>query len=229
MFILGEICTLTMLSRSHLLVFADLEPQKAQIRSHLDTYYESLTPYMVNLNGNGKDGPSPSYPSQAFVAYALQLMHTMHILLCGKWDPIVLMEDNDQWISSKEFVQAATHAVSAAEAINDILRVDPDLAFMPFFFGIYLLQGSFLLLLIVDKLDQESDEAVIQAAETYIRAHEVCVVTLDTQYQRNFRRVMRSTLNSIRQKIRSSDEERTKRREILALYRWANDGRGLVI
>lgn len=139
------------------------------------------------------------------------------------------MEDKDHWISSQEFVSAATHAVSAAEATTEILRIDPDLAFMPCFFGIYLLQGSFLLLMIVDKLEQAADESVIQAAETYIRAHEVCVATLDTQYQRNFRKVLRSTLNSIRQQVKCSDEEKAKRKEILALYRWANDGRGLVI
>ena len=85
------------------------------------------------------------------------------------------------------------------------------------------------MLLIVDKLEQNADEAVIQAAEIYIRAHEVCVVTLDTQYQRNFRKVMRSTLNAIRQKVTPSVEERSKRKEILGLYRWAKDGRGLVI
>lgn len=247
MVILGEVCTLVMAKRSYLMTFDHLDYNKHQVQRHLAQYEQSLERFKdAEILGQPNILQHPRrFSENAFLPYAKQLMHTMHIrkihssihrmtkltelVLCGKWDPILLMEDQDQWISSKEFVDAATHAVAAAEATTDILRIDPDLAFMPFFFGIYLLQGSFLLLLIVDKLEQEADEAVIQAAETYIRAHEVCVVTLDTQYQRNFRKVMRSTLNSIRQRIRSSDEERSRRREILALYRWHEDGRGLVI
>jgi hypothetical protein len=86
------------------------------------------------------------------VAYGTHVMHVLHILLTGKWDPISLLDDNDLWISSQSFINATGHAVSAAEAINNILEYDPGLEFMPFFFGVYLLQGSFLLLLIADKL-----------------------------------------------------------------------------
>jgi hypothetical protein len=117
------------------------------------------------------------------VAYSTHLMHTLHILLNGKWDPISLLDDNDLWISSQGFISATSHAVSAAEAINDILEYDPDLSFMPFFFGIYLLQGSFLLLLIADKLQGEASPSVVKACETIVRAHEACVVTLNTEYQ----------------------------------------------
>lgn len=117
------------------------------------------------------------------VAYGTHLMHTLHILLNGKWDPISLLDDNDLWISSQSFIDATGHAVSAAEALNDILELDPDLSFMPFFFGIYLLQGSFLLLLIADKLRGEASEAVVKSCETIVRAHEACIVTLNTEYQ----------------------------------------------
>lgn len=117
------------------------------------------------------------------VAYGTHLMHTLHILLNGKWDPISLLDDNDLWISSQSFISATGHAVSAAEAINEILDYDPDLSFMPFFFGIYLLQGSFLLLLIADKLQGEASPSVVKACETIVRAHEACVVTLNTEYQ----------------------------------------------
>ena len=117
------------------------------------------------------------------VAYGTHLMHTLHILLNGKWDPISLLDDNDLWISSQSFISATGHAVSAAEAINEILDYDPDLSFMPFFFGIYLLQGSFLLLLIADKLQGEASASVVKACESIVRAHEACVVTLNTEYQ----------------------------------------------
>jgi hypothetical protein len=116
-------------------------------------------------------------------SYGTHLMHTLHILLNGKWDPISLLDDNDLWISSQSFVDATGHAVSAAEALNEILEYDPDLSFMPFFFGIYLLQGSFLLLLIADKLQGEASPNIVRACEVIVRAHEACIVTLNTEYQ----------------------------------------------
>jgi hypothetical protein len=117
------------------------------------------------------------------VAYGTHIMHVLHILLSGKWDPISLLDDNDLWISSESFITALGHAVSAAEAAADILEYDPDLSFMPFFFGIYLLQGSFLLLLTADKLQGDANPSVVRACETIVRAHEACVVTLNTEYQ----------------------------------------------
>lgn len=117
------------------------------------------------------------------VAYGTHIMHVLHILLAGKWDPVNLLDDNDLWISTESFISALGHAVSAAEAAADILEYDPDLSFMPFFFGIYLLQGSFLLLLTADKLQGDASPSVVRACETIVRAHEACVVTLNTEYQ----------------------------------------------
>ena len=117
------------------------------------------------------------------MAYGTHVVHVLHILLTGKWDPINLLDDNDLWISSQGFITATGRAVSAAEAISHILEYDPGLEFMPFFFGIYLLQGSFLLLLIADKLQSEASPSVVRACETIVRAHEASVVTLNTEYQ----------------------------------------------
>ncbi|KAF2020018.1 transcriptional activator xlnR [Aaosphaeria arxii CBS 175.79] len=165
------------------------------------------------------------------VAYGTHLMHTLHILLNGKWDPIALLDDNDLWISSQSFIDATGHAVSAAEALNEILEHDPDLSFMPFFFGIYLLQGSFLLLLIADKLQGEANPNVVKACETIVRAHEACIVTLNTEYQRNFRKVMRSALQQVRGRGMDEHAEfaQQRRREMLSLYRWSGDGQGLAL
>ncbi|CRK10660.1 hypothetical protein BN1723_017193 [Verticillium longisporum] len=157
-------------------------------------------------------------------------MHVLHILLAGKWDPINLIDDNDLWISSQGFITATGHAVSAAEAISHILEFDPGLEFMPFFFGIYLLQGSFLLLLIADKLQLEASPSVVKACETIVRAHEACVVTLNTEYQRNFSKVMRSALAQVRGRVPEDlGEQHQRRRELLALYRWTGDGTGLAL
>lgn len=121
--------------------------------------------------------------TRTVLAYGTHVMHVLHILLEGKWDPIGLLDDDDLWISSADFVTASGHAVAAAEAINQILEYDPGLEFMPFFFGVYLLQGSFLLLLIADKLQVEASPNVVRACETIVRAHDACVVTLSTEYQ----------------------------------------------
>ena len=189
------------------------------------------------------------------LAYGTHVMHVLHILLTGKWDPINLLDDNDLWISSQGFITATGHAVSAAEAISHILEFDPGLEFMPFFFGIYLLQGSFLLLLIADKLQLEASPSVVKACETIIRAHEACVVTLNTEYQvrdcplfcflstpvlqkpssnallqRNFSKVMRSALAQVRGRVPEDlGEQHQRRRELLALYRWTGDGTGLAL
>ncbi|OJJ51138.1 hypothetical protein ASPZODRAFT_148477 [Penicilliopsis zonata CBS 506.65] len=164
------------------------------------------------------------------VAYGTHIMHVLHILLAGKWDPISLLDDTDLWISSDSFITAMGHAVSAAEAAADILEYDPDLSFMPFFFGIYLLQGSFLLLLTADKLQGDASPSVVRACETVVRAHEACVVTLNTEYQRNFRKVMRSALAQVRGRIPEDfGEQQQRRREVLALYRWTGDGSGLAL
>ncbi|KAL4981003.1 fungal-specific transcription factor domain-containing protein [Aspergillus desertorum] len=164
------------------------------------------------------------------VAYGTHIMHVLYILLAGKWDPISLLEDHDMWISSESFLAAMSHAVGAAEAAADILEYDPDLSFMPFFFGIYLLQGSFLLLLAADKLQGDANPSVVRACETIVRAHEACVVTLNTEYQRTFRKVMRSALAQVRGRVPDDfGEQQQRRREVLSLYRWTGDGTGLAL
>jgi hypothetical protein len=176
-----------------------------EIRRQLVAYGQSVQELRNRaINEANADAHEPAYPSTPSVrsvnsttsraqeslmhakvveAYGTHLMHTLHILLNGKWDPISLLDDNDLWISSESFVDATGHAVSAAEALNEILEYDPDLSFMPFFFGIYLLQGSFLLLLIADKLQGDANRNIVRACEVIVRAHEACIVTLNTEYQ----------------------------------------------
>jgi hypothetical protein len=167
------------------------------ITTELDIYARSLQEFeAANIrsaandgedvkDGERRDAPLSDMEIQAKIAvsYGTHVMHVLHILVTGKWDPISMLDDDDLWISSASFISSTAHAVSAAEAISNILKYDPDLSFMPYFFGIYLLQGSFLLLLIADKLQGEASEAVVTACETIVRAHEVCVVTLNTEYQ----------------------------------------------
>ncbi|KAJ5558848.1 hypothetical protein N7535_009270 [Penicillium sp. DV-2018c] len=236
------------------------ESQAMEITRQLDVYAQSLKEFEARytnslslgggepdtaMEGSNLNHVSPSGRSSStvgshvnesivhtkmVVAYGTHIMHVLHILLAGKWDPINLLDDNDLWISSDSFISAMGHAVSSAEAASDILEYDPDLSFMPFFFGIYLLQGSFLLLLTADKLQGDASPSVVRACETIVRAHEACVVTLNTEYQRTFRKVMRSALAQVRGRVPEDfGEQQQRRREVLALYRWSGDGSGLAL
>lgn len=117
-------------------------------------------------------------------AYSTHILHVLHVLLHGKWDAISMLDDGDDWITSKRFTECAAHAISASQSVSTILALDPELTFMSYLFGIYLLQGSFILLLFADRMPQLGpNESVERACENIIRAHEVCVVTLSTDFQ----------------------------------------------
>ena len=179
--------------------------QAADITSQLEAYGQSLKEFearfAANANEANKHEPASSETSapsvasgnspmtdaviqtKIVVAYGTHIMHVLRVLIFGKWDPIDLLDDNDLWISSPDFGNATGHAISAANAISDILEYDPDLSFMPWFFGISLLQGGFLLLLMADKLAGQAEANLVRACENLVRAHEACIVTLNTEYQ----------------------------------------------
>lgn len=126
----------------------------------------------------------PSVKLTLVKTYSTYLLHVFYILLHGKWDPISMIEDKDDWITSESFLTCASHALSATGVVSQILALDPEMLFMPYLFGIYLLQGSFILLLFVDRMPELGpNRSVEEVCETIIRAHEVSVVTLDTSFQ----------------------------------------------
>ncbi|KAJ5379183.1 hypothetical protein N7509_012302, partial [Penicillium cosmopolitanum] len=217
------------------------------------------TPFIGQTSGSSSHGteshgtPSSGGPSETrfplVKAYSTYLLHVFYILLHGKWDPILMIEDNDDWITSERFLTCASHALSATEVISQILTLDPEMTFMPYLFGIYLLQGSFILLLFVDRMPELGpNSSVEEVCETIIRAHEVSIVTLDTTFQvrkipspyliledqslmfmqKNFRKVFRSMLYDAQQVgPHSWDEHKARRRELLSLYRWTPTAHGL--
>lgn len=219
------------------------ELHEAEITHQLERYAYSIEEFkaqhgcganeeaVVNQR-NGTPDPVRSewiHQTRKVAAYATHIMHVLHILLHGKWDPVALLEDDNMWICSQSFLAATSNAISAAHAVEEILDVDPDLSFMPYLFGMYLLQGSLILLLLADKLSTETNDGVIRACETIVRAHEAAVVTLNTEYQRNFRKVMISTLAQIKGHGHAREMTPAKRREVLSLYRWTSLGNGLAI
>lgn len=227
------------------------EESCAMIRSRVDIFLNSVHEFRnANLPQGADEGflPSsdpppdadptvpkrrtiPEHHVQTIVAtsYASYVARVIKVLVSGKWDPLSLL-DETYWISSEDFVTATTTAVEGAEFLSAILTFDSALSFMPWFFGIYLLHGSFLLLLFADRLGADVGDRYTNALELSARATESCVVTLNTEYQRNFRKVMRSALSQVRGRIPVHVEETyAKRREVLGMYRWTPDGRGLAL
>ncbi|ROW16418.1 hypothetical protein VPNG_02807 [Cytospora leucostoma] len=152
-------------------------------------------------------------------AYSTHILHVLHVLLHGKWDAISMLDDDDDWITSPSFNNCASHAIAASQAVSQILESDPELTFMPYLFGIYLLHGSFILLLFADRMPRVGpNQSVELACETIIRAHE-----------KNFRKVLRSTLYSVRGSSPTEWEEHNARRRALSLYRWTKGAKGLAL
>lgn len=168
--------------------------------------------------------PVPSGFQSAWSDYAMQLLSVLRILACVSWDPVELMASSN----TSQFAKAVACGMEGVTRIRRILQVDPDLRLMPFFFGIYLFQGSLVLLAAVDKRQYNVSQELVESCEVLVRAHEVCIVTLNTEYQRNFRRVMRATMNMLTSQF-NDEEERRKQYAVLGLYRWIRGGRGLAV
>lgn len=155
--------------------------------AHIDTGPHSSMRISTIVSGGGNAPPSEigdKLEVRLVIAYSTFILHVLHVLFYGKWDAICMLDNEDDWITTPRFAECAYHAIEASEAVADILRLDPELTFMPYLFGIYLLHGSFILLLFADRMPQlGQNQSVEQACETIIRAHEVCVVTLSTEFQ----------------------------------------------
>ncbi|RDA95181.1 hypothetical protein CP533_1892 [Ophiocordyceps camponoti-saundersi (nom. inval.)] len=209
----------------------DWEARAEEIRRHIDVYEQSLARLgSIQVDsGSGRRVEASRSPSvgghhptthdesqtRTVMAYGTHATHVLHILLAGRWD------DDNTCMSSAAFFKAASHAVSAADAVSQILECDPSLELMPFFFGIYLMQGSLLLPLIAAELRPVALSSVVRACETIVRANEACTVTLSTECQRNFSRVMRNALTVARD--RAIEEQQ------LEPYRWTGDETGLAL
>ncbi|KAL4879782.1 fungal-specific transcription factor domain-containing protein [Aspergillus karnatakaensis] len=170
-----------------------------------------------------------SWVIQTAAAYASYYIHLFRILLNGKWDPVSLTEDRYLWASSPSLTFAIPHALRAANSVRQILKFDPDVRFMPDFFGVHLLQGSFRFLFIVESLKDQAGEPFLSAYEAMLRALESCFVTLGTECQRSFCQVMRSAVAQARGRPVNYCDVQRRHRATLALYRSTNANSGLVL
>ncbi|KAI1627651.1 fungal-specific transcription factor domain-containing protein [Exophiala viscosa] len=160
--------------------------------------------------------------------YSSHICHVLQILVGSKWDPVCLFEDADFFTSSETFSQSMFHTMAAAECVKTvILAFDEDVSFMPYFFGIQLLHGSLLLLLVAFRLLGNSGDAVLAGLEAVIRATEACYITLPTDYQRQFRNVMRSATALAKGRRNNPSDTEKQLAFVLARYRWSRNGAGL--
>ncbi|KAL4790648.1 fungal-specific transcription factor domain-containing protein [Aspergillus venezuelensis] len=216
--------------------------QLHQVLSQLDTYEASLSSFIANastpkrfsLQTSSQDAAqrpqvqTSLWHVQTMASYASYYIDVLHILQSGKWDPTSLMDDRGFWSSSPDLALAVPHALKAADSVRQILKFDPDVSFMPDFFGIQLLQGSFYFLLILQQLQDQAGEAFLNACEVMIRANESCVVTSGSDYQKSFCQVMRSILAQARGRPVNDCDIRQRQRAIMALSRWTKTGSVLV-
>ncbi|KAK9320852.1 fungal-specific transcription factor domain-containing protein [Lipomyces orientalis] len=272
MTLLGGIDDLHQLEMNNTLAFTrDItDPVRAKLRTRLDEFLKSVNEYAgatpPHIDGDDDDvtGPHSESPREpptlpqhrrltqqtCWKEYCQCLVHVFHILLSGYWDPIDMLSLPHTMVLDPDFVSVIQHSLDFAKCIRRILEVDQDLRIIPFFLGIHMLQGSFTLLYIVDVL---GDKEVRVACETIVRAHEVCIVTLNTEYQRNFRQIMRGALqmiNTLDERRRSAHvpynhlyggsppkdvvlseigDSKRRRRGLLSLYRWCRGGNGLAV
>ena len=224
MSILGEIIELYNLIESGTLL--NLDPQRNQIKHHLDIYDHSLHQCRF-------------HPEEAELVkcYARHILSTLHILVAGQWDPLDMFADAEARGLSSEIIYSAALATIAANTVRDIQLLDPSFAFMPLFFGLFLLHCSFPLLLIMKTFGLQSDANIIGACEIVIEAHEASIIAIGRDYRDAFWTSFAGVASDIKAALKTTPcpeaalrtmlDIRCKVREILGLFRWNKTGHGL--
>ncbi len=230
MSILGEIIDLYNLQESG--QDGDVESKQGLIQTHLDCYDESL-----------RDCAYDSDEAQLYKGYARHTVSTLHILAMGKWDPLDTLADVEESGPSQDVIYSAAMATIAANTTRDIQRLDAEFDYMPLFFGTFLLQCSFPLLLLMKTFGTQSDDNIIGGCEIVMEAHRifarcrgqmvegrVCI----SPYWSRFGSIIDEITESKRGPTTSPglawqtmQDIRNKTREILGLYRWNKTGHGV--
>ncbi|CZR63737.1 uncharacterized protein PAC_13634 [Phialocephala subalpina] len=177
------------------------------------------TPYLANY---GAANPN-STASSKVVLYGRHIWHCLHVLLFGRMDFVEMYRDLS-WQASTDFVQAGEHAISCAKLAGSILTIDPHLQFIYRYFGTYLLQSSFIFLILAQKLGQAADNLILENCTINLRVLDTFVQVVNVEYQRTFARVLRQTLS------KRFDENAGENEDLdpaLLQYRWVAGYNGL--
>lgn len=128
------------------------------------------------------------------VTYGHYFYHILGVLLHSEWDLLTAlseyMEGSDRTQMETSTIAspvgdstALSCATQAAEALQNVLSQDHELKFNPFLMGIFLVQGSYPLLVAASKDMQRASTQVLKACKITVRAHEASVATLHAEYQ----------------------------------------------
>ncbi|KAH8816598.1 fungal-specific transcription factor domain-containing protein [Xylogone sp. PMI_703] len=224
MSILGEIIELYNLEESECGI--NVEPKRNHIKEHLDIYDRSLSECAF-------DGST----FEKLKYYARHTLSTLHVLFTSKWDPLDVLTDVEACGLSHEVIYSAAMATVAASWIREIQLVDPKFDFLPLFFGLFLLQCSFPLLLVMKTFGMQSDENIIGGCEIIINAYEIRFrpdksACDPSPYWSNFAAVT-SDIKSMKSPtemelaLQTMQNIHSKVREIMGLFRWHRTGHGL--
>ncbi|KAF3391695.1 Xylanolytic transcriptional activator xlnR [Penicillium rolfsii] len=121
--------------------------------------------------------------TQAVTAYSTFLVNVLAILTYGEWDVITMLQSDFSKLHGTRLARVSHYTSLASQAAEDILERDPELTFMPYLLGIYILQAGYAVLAVAERINDPAYSASCKSLETFIRAHESCIATLDTKYQ----------------------------------------------
>lgn len=203
------------------------ELEEHQVMQHIDTYQASLLAFIESAETSD---PEPKMSDafsdtrrQTCIAYASYLIRVVRILLLGKRHWLFLIEEAEFW-KSPTFLSTISHTLDGTSWLRRILHLDPDVSFMPYLFGIMLFQASFPMLLIVERLQSKCGKDILNACEVLIRATESCLVTRNTDYQRKFRQLIRSTVSQAWGRPVGASEIQRRRKSVFSFYLWTIRG-----
>ncbi|KAJ0413105.1 hypothetical protein BJY00DRAFT_73301 [Aspergillus carlsbadensis] len=129
--------------------------------------------------------PSMKYQVRLVVAYSRYIINVLRILLHDQGGYICSTidgsDDMGKWIMSPKFLLCASNSFAAVQLLSDILEVDQNLSFVPFFFSVYLLRGTLAFLFFADRISQ--DPEVNEMCRNLITAYEVLEVKVDSDFQ----------------------------------------------
>lgn len=199
------------------------DPCLMDINELLKRYVTKKIEYLQNQLQDAVQSPGSS--SNPWYAYASFCLEVFYILLEGFWDPVDIYDNIDTLAHLPKFQISTQHAIRAATHMESVLSLDPDLRLIPFFIGIHILLSGIIPLCVAAHL-MISDE-IRHTCEVIIRAHEVCIVTLSTDYQKNFRMILRGTIQPYGASMHGVEDNRSKWRKILLFYRWNAGGKGI--
>ncbi|KAL2204075.1 hypothetical protein CC79DRAFT_1113149 [Sarocladium strictum] len=220
-----------------------------EIDEQLETFRSTLDQLAVPARGREWDTPGPGSMGtpltemaptrlryqRLMVTYGHYFYHILGVLLHSEWDLLTALSEHMDGSAMDTQTPASAHdsvvlscATQAAEALQNVLSQDHELKFNPFLMGIFLVQGSYPLLVAASKDMQRASTQVLKACKITVRAHEASVATLHAEYQRKNRKLLLSAIEGIQYGPSAINREMTSLNErIIKLYRWSPGGRGL--